>query len=66
MSEYLIGALLSGLFTGGIVMVVGVVKDQILLGVVGFIACVISAILLGLLLAIPVAGVFSWYILKKA
>jgi hypothetical protein len=60
---FLIGALIGGFIVGvlcGLVpLIVGIVKKRPVLGVVGFVSCVPCGLLLGLLLAGPVAAVFT-------
>ena len=63
--DVILGAVYAGLITGGIVVVCGAVKGKLGLAIAGFFCCLISAIILGLLLAIPVCGVFLWKIYKK-
>lgn len=62
----LIYGLIVGLVCGAIPVFIGVVKNQLHLGFVGFFVCAVSGIILGLLLAIPMSGIFTWLILKKA
>ena len=64
MSDVLLGAVFAGLITGAIPAILGVVKNKIGLAVGGFFACLVSALVLGLILAIPVCAIFSWLILR--
>ncbi len=61
----LIGSILVGCITGAIPAISGVIKRKLLLGVIGFLACVISSLFLGLLLAVPVCAVFTYLIFQK-
>ncbi len=58
----LFGALVVGMICGAVPMVFGISKNQIGLGIFGFVACVIGGLIRGLLLAIPVAILFVWLI----
>lgn len=59
------GALAVGLITGIIVLIAGIRKDKIGLGIGGFFACLICGCLLGLILALPCCGIFIYLILKN-
>ena len=61
----IIGALLAGLIVGAIPAICGAIRGRIGLAIVGFVACVVSAFLLGLLLAIPVCAIFLFLIFRK-
>lgn len=61
----ILGSLLAGIFTGIIPAICGAIKGKIGLAIGGFFACVVSAFILGLLLAVPVCAVFLWLIFKK-
>jgi uncharacterized membrane protein len=65
-SEPLIESGLLGLICGVIPLFFSTGKDRVKLGFVGLLACVVSGLLLGLLLAIPVAVVFLWLIFRDA
>ncbi len=58
------GALL-GLICGVIPLFFSTGRDRLKAGFGGLLACVVSGVLLGLLLAIPVAGVFLWLIFRQ-
>lgn len=60
----IMGALYAGLIVGAIPAICGAVKQKLPLAVGGFIACVVSALILGLLLAIPVCALFVFLIFK--
>jgi hypothetical protein len=64
MLDYIFGSFMAGLVAGAVPVIYGGVKGKIGLGIVGFFVCIISSLILGLLLAIPVAGVFVYYISK--
>jgi hypothetical protein len=59
----LIGGAL-GLAVGLVPLILGFVKKNTKLGVFGFLGSIIGGSILGLLLAIPVAGIFVWLILR--
>ena len=61
----IIGSLLAGLIVGAIPAICGAIRGRIGLAIVGFVACVVSAFLLGLLLAIPVCAIFLFLIFRK-
>jgi hypothetical protein len=59
----LIGGAL-GLTVGLVPLILGFVKKQAKFGIFGFLGSIIGGSLLGLLLAVPVSGVFTWLILR--
>lgn len=61
----IIGSIIAGVIVGAIPAVCGAVKGKIGLAIGGFFACLVSAFLFGLLLAIPVCAVFLFFIFKK-
>ncbi len=61
----IVGSLLTGLAIGAVPLICGIIKRKIGLAIGGFFACVVSALILGALLAIPVAGLFVFLIFKK-
>ena len=69
MNEYLIGAiigsLLSGALVGAIPAICGAIKRKLGLAIGGFFACLVSSVLLGLILSVPVCAVFLFLIFKK-
>jgi hypothetical protein len=50
---------------GAVPAICGAVKGKIGLAIGGFVACLVSAFVLGLLLAIPVCAIFLFLIFKK-
>jgi uncharacterized membrane protein len=64
--ESLIEGVLVGLICGVIPLFFSTGKDRLQLGFGGLLACVISGLLLGLLLALPVAVVFLWLIFRHS
>lgn len=66
---YTIGAFIGGAIAGALCglapLLVGNSRGQQQLGLIGFISCVVAGLLLGLLLAVPVALVFTIVILTK-
>ena len=69
MNEYLIGAiigsLLSGAVVGAVPAICGAIKHKLGLAIGGFFACLVSSVLLGLILSVPVCAVFVFLIFKK-
>ena len=69
MNEYLIGAiigsLLSGALVGAVPAICGAIKHKLGLAIGGFFACLISSVLLGLILSLPICAVFLYLIFKK-
>ena len=64
--DSLIDSFLVGLICGVIPLFFSTGKDRLKLGFGGLPACVVSGLLLGLLLAIPMAGVFLWLIFRRS
>jgi hypothetical protein len=65
---YLYGALFTasiGFVIGLIPLVVGIVKKKVKLGVLGLLASTVGGGILGLILALPFAAIFTWLILKQ-
>lgn len=60
------GALLMGGICGLGPIIVGALKKNMGLGIGGFFACVFSGLVLGILLAAPMCGIFIWLIIKKS
>ncbi|MDR6218927.1 SHOCT domain-containing protein [Deinococcus soli (ex Cha et al. 2016)] len=56
----------AGLIVGAAPMVYGMTRQRPALAFGGFAACAVSGAVLGLLLAVPVAGVFCYLISKSA
>ena len=69
-TEYLVyAAMLNaaiGLILGLLPLILGIVKKQRSLGVYGFIGSIFGGAILGILLSIPVVGIFTYLILKKS
>lgn len=61
----LIDSFLIGLICGVIPLFFSTGKDRLKLGFGGLIACIVSGLLLGLALAIPVSGFFLWQIFRR-
>lgn len=55
-----------GLVIGLIPLITGIVKKNFKFGIFGFLGSIVGGAILGLLLAIPVAAIFTWLILKNA
>jgi hypothetical protein len=60
-----VSGLLAGTLIGIVPVIMGALKCKFGLGVGGFFACVASGLILGLLLAVPICGIFVWLITKK-
>lgn len=56
--EVWVGALIAGVVAGLFPLVFGLTRDQTPLAIGGFVACLASGLVLGLLLAAPVAVLF--------
>lgn len=54
-----------GLVIGLVPLVTGFIKKNLKYGFFGFVGSLIGGALLGLLLAIPVAAIFTWLILRR-
>jgi hypothetical protein len=63
--DIIAGALLIGGICGLGPIIVGALKNQLGLGIGGFFACLASGLILGVLLAAPMCGIFIWLIMKK-
>lgn len=61
----LLGALVVGIFCGLAPLIAGKVKNQLRLGVIGFICCVVGGFILGLIIALPAAVIFTLVIALK-
>lgn len=59
------GALFVGLLTGLVPLIVGLRKNKLGLAAGGFIACIVSGLLLGLILALPCCGIFTFLICRN-
>jgi hypothetical protein len=66
MSSTIIGAVVAGALCGVVPLVYGLVRGEPVLAVGGFAACVIGGLLLGVLLAAPLAAVFAWLIWRHS
>jgi uncharacterized membrane protein len=64
--DSLIDGFLIGLICGVIPLFFSTGKNRLKLGFGGLLACMIGGLLLGLLLAIPVAVVFLWLIIRRS
>lgn len=62
----LILALILGVTCGAIPAILGAIMEELEIGMLGFVASSVSALLFGLYGAIPVAILFSLYILRHA
>lgn len=62
----IIGSLVVGLICGAIPLVIGINKKKLGLGIGGLIACVVSGLIFGLILAIPICILFVWLISRAS
>ena len=62
MTTALIFGCIAGMVCGAIPLIAGAVKNHLGIGFLGFFACTVGGLMLGLLLAIPLAGVFTWWV----
>jgi uncharacterized membrane protein len=62
--DYLIDSFLAGLICGVIPLYFSTGRDRVKLGLAALAACVAGGIVLGLLLAVPLAAFFLWRILR--
>jgi len=65
LSQYLIIGLIAGFVCGLIPLILGLKNQNRKLGILGFILSLIAGLPLSLLGALPVAGIFTWLILRK-
>jgi hypothetical protein len=65
-SELIIGAILAGIVCGLVPLIFGHVKGEKGLAWGGFAACIVAGFILGLLLAVPMAIVFTVVIWKNS
>ena len=61
----IIGSIISGALIGAIPAICGAIKQKVGLAIGGFFACLVSSLLLGMILAVPVCAVFLFLIFKK-
>ena len=61
----IIGSLLAGALIGAVPAICGAIKQKVGLAIGGFFACLVSGLLLGMILAIPVCAVFLFLIFRK-
>jgi len=55
----IIGSLVGGALAGLLPLIFGKKRDKAVLGIIGFVVCLICGFILGLLLALPVAVIFT-------
>ena len=69
MNEYMIGAIIGSIISGAIIgaipAICGAIKHKLGLAIGGFFACLVSSVILGLILSVPVCAVFVFLIFKK-
>lgn len=64
MSSTVLGALFIGILSGCVPLIYGLKQNQLALAIGGFFACIVSGIILGAVLAFPMAGLF-FYLIKN-
>lgn len=65
LSQYLIVGLIAGFICGLIPLILGLKNQNRKFGILGFILSIIAGLPFSLLGALPVAGIFTWLILRK-
>ncbi len=55
----LVGAILIGIVCGLIPLITGIVRKHFVLGIVGLLSCTIGGFILGIILALPIAVIFT-------
>ncbi len=65
LSQYLIVGLIAGFVCGLIPLILGLKNQNRKFGILGFILSIIAGLPFALFGALPVAGVFTWLILRK-
>jgi Zn-dependent protease with chaperone function len=66
MSSTIIGATVAGAICGLVPLVYGLARGETGLGLAGFAACLIAGVVLGVLLAVPLAALFAWLIWRHS
>lgn len=61
----LIVGIVSGVLFGLIPLILGFKKQNVKLGIIGFVVTLIAGAIFSILGAIPVSGVFAWLLTKK-
>ena len=64
MLNFVLLGIFAGILVGIIPAIYGASKNKIGIGILGFFVCSIAGAILGLLLAVPCAAIFIWYIAK--
>ncbi|MFX3624097.1 MAG: hypothetical protein ACE3JP_08655 [Ectobacillus sp.] len=62
---FLILSLIAGILCGAVPVIIGALKDELELGMFGFIASVVSAAISGLYLAVPMSALFLFLISRR-
>jgi len=65
LSQYLIVGFIAGFICGLIPLILGLKNQNRKFGILGFILSIIAGLPFSLLGALPIAGIFSWLILRK-
>lgn len=66
MGQALVIGAVVGTLCGLVPLIVGLVRNQVVLAVGGFVSCVVGGAVLGLILAIPLAAVFTILIVTRS
>jgi len=70
MDEFMVGAIFGAIIVGALVgaipAIAGAIKGKIGLAIGGFFACLVSSLILGLILSVPVCALFMFLIFKDA
>jgi hypothetical protein len=62
---YLISALIIGVVCGAVPAITGALKEKLEIGMFGFLASVVSAVILGFYLSVPTAIAFTYFIVRR-
>jgi hypothetical protein len=62
----MIGAVAAGALCGLVPLVYGLARGEAELAVAGFVACVVGGMLLGVLVAVPLAALFAWLVWRQS
>ena len=63
--QIILASALVGLVAGLVPLAVGVAKKNIKYGVIGLVGSIVGGAALGLILAVPVAAIFTWLIIRS-
>lgn len=61
-----LGSLITGLIIGAVPLIVGALKNKLGIGFLGLLACIVAALIGGLIIGMPLMGIFIWWISREA